>query len=187
MCRRGHEEVAAVPARELLRSGTRAVTSQLIDAGHERIGYLSWPIEPGVGADRHRGWLEAMEAAGLETDGLTIECPDGAHEGALHARTLVDAGATAVVCASDSLALGARSAMLADGRGVVVVGFDDTPVARALGMNSVVQPVAGAARTALALLFDAIAGREPRHVLLDPTPAIRTQFSPTFPNPNKWR
>lgn len=55
-----------------------------------------------------------------------------------------------------------------------MVGFDNTPVARELSLNSVVQPVAEAARTALGLLLRRIDGdQESRHVLLPPTPVFR--------------
>ena len=40
---------------------------------------------------------------------------------------------TALVCASDSLALGALAAVPT----LAVIGFDDTPVARAVGLTSV--------------------------------------------------
>ena len=61
-----------------------------------------------------------------------------------------------MVCASDSLALGAMSAVAELGRvvggDVAVVGFDDTPVAGAIGLTSVAQPVADVAAACMDLL-----------------------------------
>jgi len=88
------------------------------------------------------------------------------------------------VCTSDSLALGALQAS-GDGS-TAVIGFDDTPVARAVGLTSVAQPMAEAATRCMMLLAQlldggpAVAGRtatttdnDPTHVLLAPTLMIR--------------
>lgn len=155
-------------------AGTEAVTRRLVEEGHRRIGYISWPLEPGVGCDRWDGWRRAVDESGLATEELAVYCPDGADQGRQAAHTLLARGATALVCASDTLALGAARAVSDLGGGRVVVGFDNTPVARELSLNSVVQPVAEAARTALGLLLRRIDGdQESRHVLLPPTPVFR--------------
>ncbi|WP_448072103.1 LacI family DNA-binding transcriptional regulator [Georgenia yuyongxinii] len=164
-------------------AGTYAVVRRLVEAGHERLGYISWPVEPGVGGDRWQGWRRAMAEFRPDTDvdAWTVECPDDlARLGSVAAATLLGRGATALVCASDSLAIGASMALLeSPGRHAAVVGFDDTPVARAVGLSSVSQPVAEAARTAVTLLLDRLAGRpQRRHVLLAPTPVFRDSALP---------
>lgn len=170
-------------------AGTYEVVRTLVAAGHERLGYVSWPVRPGVGGDRWEGWRRALVdlLPGTEVDDWTVECADDrTHLGTEAAAVLLDRGVTALVCASDTLALGARIALLrTPGRSAAVVGFDDTPVARAVGMSSVSQPVAEAARTALALLLDRLAGHAPRrHVLLVPTPVLRDGVLPTSPVPS---
>lgn len=155
-------------------AGTEAVTQRMAAAGHRRIGYISWPLEPGVGYDRWDGWSRAMRTVAPEEPELAVYCADGADEGDAAAVALLARGATALVCASDTLALGAYRAAARAGGTCTVVGFDNTPVARELGMNSVAQPVAEAARVALSLLHARLAGAtEPRHVLLSPTPVLR--------------
>jgi DNA-binding LacI/PurR family transcriptional regulator len=70
------------------------------------------------------------------------------------------------VCASDSLAIGALGALGALGPSgadapdeqrpaprVAVVGFDDTPVAAAVGLSTVAQPLVEAARGCMELLL----------------------------------
>lgn len=157
-------------------SGTQAVVEALVAAGHRRIGYVSWPIAPGVGEDRFRGWKRAMEAAGLPTDGFVRECEDDAQKGAEAALELRQAGATAILCASDTLGVGVR-AVLRDSD-CIVVGFDDTPVSRALGLNSVRQPVAAVAEQCTAALVARLRGDEsPRHVLLPAEPVFRQDIS----------
>nr|NLD40641.1 LacI family transcriptional regulator [Actinomycetales bacterium] len=166
-------------------AGTEAVVERLVAAGHTRIGYVSWPILPGVGQDRHDGWSRAIAAAGLRSTGLVCECEDDAIEARAAAGRLLDAGATAIVCASDTLALGARAEAIRRDSRIVVVGFDDTPVARALQLNSVTQPVVAAARQALAMLLERIQDPDARrHALLTPTFVVRDESladGPTIP------
>jgi DNA-binding LacI/PurR family transcriptional regulator len=128
------------------------------------------------------------EALGdIDLVALTAECSDDVTDARRAAVELLDRGVTALVCASDTLALGARAA--ADARGpsappVPIVGFDDTPVARALSLSSVAQPVVGAARTAVSLLVRRLAGERPaEHVLLRPSPVFRDAeiAAPPFP------
>ena len=83
---------------------------------------------------------------------------------------------TGLVCASDSLALGALRAVRALDRPVAVTGFDDTPVAEAVGLTSVSQPLGRAAARCMDLLtriLDGPRGDGPHQVLLKPTLVVR--------------
>jgi DNA-binding LacI/PurR family transcriptional regulator len=140
--------------------GTGLAVRHLLDRGHRRIAYLGWPgdgDDPSTGTDRRRGWLEAVGAAGVEGP------PCEAHS--LNDATAAQAAVAdllarrdapdAIVCASDTLALGAHRAALAasgDRSLVSVVGFDATPVADALGLASVAQPIDQAAHLCIDLL-----------------------------------
>ena len=94
-------------------AGTAAATRHLLDAGHRRIAFLGWPVGSGVGDDRRAGWRDALRAAGVDPTGLDRETEDGIAEGERLMRDLLDAVApSAVVCASDSLALGALAAAI---------------------------------------------------------------------------
>lgn len=134
-------------------AGTAEATRHLIAAGHRRVAFLGWPPGSAVGDDRRSGWEREMRAAGLPTDGLARHATDGVDQGERLAREIRDQPdpPTAAVCASDPLALGAWR-----GRALAVVGFDDTPVAQAVGLSSVRQPLGEAAAecvTTLALLL----------------------------------
>ena len=169
--------------------GTRAAVEHLLELGHRRIAYLGWPEGSGVGDDRRSGWARALRAAGTvspaELDALAAHAPDGVGAGAQAAEHLLaTASPTAFVCASDSLALGAlatvrSSAGAAAGDVPAVVGFDDTPVARAVGLSSVAQPLTEAAGRTVGLLLAQLAGDRPgpadadRHVLLSPSLVVR--------------
>lgn len=134
------------------RAGLREATSGLVARGHRRIGFLGWPSPSGQGDERRLGWRDALAAAGLDDDTEPLTCEDDVAAAASVVSRAVDDGAAfdAVVCASDTLALGARFAL---GAAVPVVGYDDTPVAEAVGISSVEQPLDAAASVAVELLM----------------------------------
>ncbi|WP_223628878.1 LacI family DNA-binding transcriptional regulator [Microbacterium sp. EST19A] len=133
-------------------AGTRAATEHALTFG-SNVAFLGWPAGSGTGDDRERGWREAMDAAGVHGPRLIAE------EGVPFARASVDAALTvgdapdAVVCASDSLAVGALLAVNAAGRRLPVIGFDNTPTAAALGFSSVEQRPEDVATAILELLM----------------------------------
>ena len=145
-------------------AGTAEATALLRSHGHRAVGFLGWPEGSGVGDDRRAGWLRTLEAAGAESAGhvLTLGVQDSVAEGAQAARALFDRGATALVCASDSLAIGASAAWRERSAGPVgepaVIGFDDTPVAAALGLSSVRQPIEQVGEQVFALLRRRLTG-----------------------------
>ncbi|SEM45317.1 LacI family DNA-binding transcriptional regulator [Nonomuraea pusilla] len=148
-------------------AGTEAATRHLLGDGHRRIGFIGWEAGSGVGDDRRAGWSRALAAEGLDT-ALTLETDGSPDQGRAAAQELVERGATALVCVSDSVALGALQVTPA------VVGFDDTPVAAAIGLTSLGQPLAEAAARCVELLTDRLSGRPTApHVLLSPTLVTR--------------
>jgi DNA-binding LacI/PurR family transcriptional regulator len=156
-------------------AGTAAATRHLLDQGHQRVGFIGWPEGSGVGDDRRAGWRETMRAAGQDEPNLARATPDGVDEGAAAAADLLAQRRppTALVCASDSLALGAMRATRASAAGtrdiastthgsapgrVAVTGFDDTPVAAAVGLTSISQPLSQVAAECMNLLARLLAG-----------------------------
>ncbi|GIH24650.1 alanine racemase [Acrocarpospora phusangensis] len=164
-------------------AGTEAATEHLLAAGHRRIAFIGWPSGSGVGDDRREGWRRALAGAGLDPAGLSRETPDGIADGEAAARDLLtaDPDITALVCASDSLALGAlhvarspNPAWHAEAyRRIAVTGFDDTPVAKAIGLTSVHQPLTDAAARCMDLLGRALDGTPPGNLLLPPSLVVR--------------
>ncbi|MFG3421717.1 LacI family DNA-binding transcriptional regulator [Micromonospora sp. NPDC049460] len=158
-------------------AGTAQATAYLLAAGHRRIAFVGWPTGSGVGDDRRAGWHATLAAAGVDPSGLDRETVDGIAEGGQVARELLGGAAppTALVCASDSLALGALQAVRAADPAVPVIGFDDTPVAAAIGLSSVSQPLGEAAARCVDLLTAVLDGphRAPDHVLLQPSLVLR--------------
>jgi len=157
-------------------AGTALATRRLLGAGHRRIGFLGSPEGAGVADDRRDGWLAAMRDAGLGPAGLARHVPDTVADGESAADEMFDGpdGPTALVCASDSLALGAWHARTGREPLPAVIGFDDTPVARAVGLTTVAQPLAEVAQACVRLLTGVLDGRAPtEHVLLEPHLVVR--------------
>ena len=135
------------------RAGLHEATAALIARGHRQIGFLGWPSPSGQGDERRRGWRDALHEAGLDarpTLDLASEDDVAAATRVVRAALADGPAPDAVVCASDTLALGARFAL---GAAVPVVGYDDTPVAEALGISSVEQPLVEVASSAVELLM----------------------------------
>lgn len=161
------------------RGGARAAARHLIDLGHRRIavattgfggdfGLLDRPpssVFAHTERERMRGWLDALDDAGI--DPVVIRSPHGdpAETGFDAGRTLFAEAPrpTGVLCFSDAIASGVLRA--ATGAGlrvpddVSVVGFDDGPLARQLRpqLTTVRQDVAAKGRAAAAALTEQIA------------------------------
>ncbi|MCU1534331.1 MAG: transcriptional regulator [Glaciihabitans sp.] len=166
-------------------SGVAQATEHLLAEGATRVAYLGWPSPSGTGDDRRRGWRQAMEngtsLTPTDLDALDIASDDGVSIGRDAIRRAITSGVAvdAVVCASDSLALGA---LLALGPDVPVIGYDNTPVAEAIGLSSVEQPLDEVASGALELLMggsgSTLVDRTsvadgPRHRLVTPRLVVR--------------
>ncbi|WP_235037981.1 LacI family DNA-binding transcriptional regulator [Microbacterium sp. 18062] len=160
-------------------AGTRAAARHARDVAGEHVAFLGWPSGSGTGDERERGWREETGGAGprlVSTDDVA-----GARaivESALDGSDPIDA----IVCASDSLAIGAHLACTSHGRSeVLVIGFDNTPTAEALGLSSIEQLPERVAAGALELLMgetgDVIAPRRAEsgvaHVLVEPRLIVR--------------
>jgi DNA-binding LacI/PurR family transcriptional regulator len=170
-------------------SGVSQATTWLLKTVGQRVGYIGWPSPSGTGDDRRRGWEQSMlTASGLTGDEITalqIATEDGVANGAAAMRALERtagrAGVDAVVCASDSLALGA---LMASANRIRVVGYDNTPVAMSVGFSSIEQQLDEVASGVLELLTGVHAGRvdgagstasDPRHRLVTPRLIERDQ------------
>ncbi|MBX9717668.1 MAG: LacI family DNA-binding transcriptional regulator, partial [Microbacteriaceae bacterium] len=101
------------------RAGVRDTTLYLRESGARRVGYIGWPSPSGTGDERRAGWEEACGFDIRDRLRYQIVTLDGVDEGVRSARELLalDAPPDAIVCASDSLALGAR--MAADAAGLL--------------------------------------------------------------------
>ncbi|HEV2374000.1 MAG TPA: LacI family DNA-binding transcriptional regulator [Streptosporangiaceae bacterium] len=114
--------------------GARLAVTHLVEAGHTRIGFLGDLRRIYTAAERYRGYLTALRAAGIEPDERLI-CRDvhseQSAEQATHDLLACPHAPTAIFTAQNLLTIGARKALQAVGaeRSVAHVGFDDVPLA----------------------------------------------------------
>ncbi|MCZ4498616.1 MAG: exuR [Marmoricola sp.] len=128
--------------------GGRLATEHLLEIGHPRVAWLGWEQESRIGEDRRSGWEDAMDAAGVPTDGLGVRITDNVDAARMAAHELLeDPSVTGFACVSDTVGIGVLHALaergLRPGLDVGVVGFDDSLGAQVTwpGLTSVRQPL----------------------------------------------
>ena len=162
------------------RGGARLATEHLIAGGRSRIATITGQLDTRAGADRLRGFQEAMAVAGL--DNTWIEQGDfGEDSGARATERLLAAhpDLDALFAASDNMAAGALRALRAQGRAVpadvAVVGFDDLPIARHTDppLTSVNQPIQALGREMAKMLVSLMDGEHPTALILPTRLTVR--------------
>jgi LacI family transcriptional regulator len=170
------------------RFGGELAVRHLLGQGHERVGFVGGPKWINQVAQRLRGARNALAAAGLPRNRLTVlETPrldvaSGRAAGEQLAGIPPSERPTAVFCANDLLALGLlqdsvrRRLSVPDN--LAIVGYDDIDfaAAAAVPLTSVRQPRAQLGRAAMELLLDEAAeGKAHRHrqVIFEPELVIR--------------
>jgi DNA-binding LacI/PurR family transcriptional regulator len=130
--------------------GARRAVAHLLARGCRTVGTVAGPADMVPGADRRRGWEDALREAGTEPDHRFVAAGDFTRAGGDAAtRELLSRhpGIDGLFVASDLMALGALDALRAAGRRVpgdiAVVGFDDTELARSSDppLTTVRQPI----------------------------------------------
>jgi DNA-binding LacI/PurR family transcriptional regulator len=160
----------------------------LADLGHRRIG-LAVGQERFVPVIRKTGGYRAGMAARVgttEVDRWIRNTIFGVEGGQAAARYLIEAGCTAICCASDMMAIGAIRAARRHGLGVPedvsVVGFDDSPLMAYLDppLTTIRQPVREMALVAVRTLLDEIQGMTTPHteLLFRPELVVRASTGP---------
>lgn len=136
----------------------RQATQRLIGLGHRRIGLINAPQAFMFAHYREAGWHAALWEARLPPGPVRREEATEAG-GFLAGKAMLEDAAppTAVVCATDRLAVGALHA--AGGR-LAVIGYDDLPVATYTDppLTTVAQPIERAATRMVDMLLRQIEG-----------------------------
>jgi LacI family repressor for deo operon, udp, cdd, tsx, nupC, and nupG len=155
------------------RAAMRLAVTHLIALGHRRIGLAVGPkrfvpvqrkIEGYLRSMREQSELDEETVADLVQHSLyTLEGGQAA------ASALLDRGCTAVVCASDMMALGAiraaRERGLSVPREISVIGFDDSPLIAFTDppLTTIRQPVTAMGQAAVRALLEEIGGTPAPH------------------------
>ena len=184
----GGTNLGKIQADEIVLKNVEAVeksTSYLIKTGHKRIAFISGPQAALGNRERLEGYRAAMEKAKLRIkDSWICEGSGDFEEGLDLAITLLRRSdrPTAIVCASDSIAIGALKAAQDMGLSVpndlAVTGFDDIPWARMTSpsLTTLRQPQNRIARETVNLLIERINEKDvsnPRRLVFEPDLIIR--------------
>ena len=146
---------------------SRDAVQHLIDLGHRRIAHITGPLPELMSADRHDGYRQALQQAGIAaTDGYEQRgnylLPSG--QAACRALFALPVPPTAIFCANDEMAYGAVHELRRLGRDVPgdvsVIGFDDLYLSQAFypPLTTVSQPRTAIGRAAMQLLLKMLAG-----------------------------
>jgi LacI family transcriptional regulator len=169
-----------------VRGGDLA-TAHLLEQGHERIAFVHGPLSIRQCADRRRGVLRAVKAAGLDPDRAIVDITTpalNAREGEESVDKLLSARIkpTAVFCANDLLALGLMRGLTRRGISIpgdiALVGYDDIEFASVLStpLTSIRQPKYELGRAAAELLFDEArnsTSHQHKHIVYQPELVVR--------------
>lgn len=162
------------------RAASRLAVAHLAHLGHERIGFASGPRRYTPSQRKHESFVSTLEKmldlSPHEAESWVEESVYTVEGGAAAARRLLDREATALVCASDLMALGAiravRDAGLRVPEDVSIIGFDDSSLIEFLDppLTTIRQPVQAMSAAAVSYLVDAIDQQ--------PVPSLEYVFAP---------
>jgi LacI family transcriptional regulator len=166
------------------RAGVGMAVDELVRLGHRRIAYVGEPRGMTTAEQRMDGYQEALKRHDIELEPNLIRAGMNSEDDGERAveRLLADStGATAVVCMTDNIAIGAyraaRRAGLRIPEDLSVVGFDDVPIVGDLtpGLTTVHPPFyeVGVAAAEIALGLSPAA-----NVLLQPRFVQRGSIAP---------
>jgi LacI family transcriptional regulator len=146
-----------------------AATERLIGLGHRRIGLINAPETYMFAVHRRAGWRAALDDAGLPPGPVAHAEPTEENGFRLMAAMLRDpAPPSAVLCATDRLAVGALHAVahagLRAGRDVSIIGYDNLPMATYTDppLTTIEQPIERAGARMVEMLLALMAGANAR-------------------------
>ena len=177
------EEFTSVDVDNFL--GAFKATNHLIRQGHSHIGVMLASLDMKESVDRFDGYKKAMDEAGLKVYDDYVSIGDYSYkEGFSTIKRWLGQGMdiSAVLCMSDTLAMGALQALHKERvqvpEEIAVVGFDDLPFAQYTipSLTTIQQPIYQKGKQAGRLLIDKIEGTETTasvHMNLEPNLIIR--------------
>ncbi|MCX2967778.1 MULTISPECIES: LacI family DNA-binding transcriptional regulator [Streptomyces] len=155
------------------RAAMRLAVTHLASLGHRRVGLALGPARFVPVQRKIEGFLRSLDerlgVRGPEAEACIQHSLYTLEGGQAAASTLLERGCTAVVCASDMMALGAiraaRQRGLAVPGDVSVIGFDDSPLIAFTDppLTTIRQPVTAMGQAAVRALLEEIGGTPAPH------------------------
>jgi DNA-binding LacI/PurR family transcriptional regulator len=171
------------------KTGISLAVQHLIALGHTQIAILGWPEGSLTGDDRLEGYFNALEAGAIAPRNDLVVRTENTIASAYAATVALlsrPKAPTALVCMSDTMAIGAMNYMnhmgIAIGKTVAVTGFDDDPVAEVFypGLTTLRQPIDQIAAQVVALFLAEVGNERPNNyqILLAPELIVRGSSDP---------
>jgi LacI family transcriptional regulator len=162
-----------------------AIVEHLTQMGHRKIGFLGGDKESVVTRERFSGYLVGLIEADIAYNGSYVRYGNYTESCGLNAADyFADAGVTAVVCASDLIAIGLinglRKRNLCVPEDISVSGFDNLDIARYFSpsLTTVKQDFISLGENAFTLLRQAIKGNKIKRVTIHTEPIFRDSTAP---------
>jgi LacI family transcriptional regulator len=164
-------------------AGVEAVVAHLASLGCKRLIHIAGPDGNRDAQERAASFAQAIESRGLQGETVSGNFEEESGEEAIAALLRGGHRFDGVFAANDNMAIGAIEALRAAGLkvpgDVAVVGFDDIPVARHLGLTTVSVRIAHLGEMAIAALLDRLANKDgERHLLHRPELIVRATTDP---------
>lgn len=165
----------------------------LISLGHRRIGFVSGLLDSDICKDRLLGYKNALKKHGLSLDESMIYKGNYSYEsGELAGLHFIaqNPPPTAIICANDSMAIGAMKVIREHGiripEDISIIGFDDVLVSSKVfpPLTTSAAPIREISRIAVEILIEELNGKDDtyKHVILE-APLVK-RASCTSPQQN---
>lgn len=156
--------------------------------GHKRIGFMCGLIDSDVGKNRFAGYQKGLHKNDISFDPALVYKGDYSFKSGIYGAEYylgLDNRPTAIICANDSMALGAMRKLHHEGfvvpKDMSVIGFDDIDVASQIvpALTTVAAPIEAIAHRSFGILLDLINGKEPesQHIALPAALIVRQSCS----------
>lgn len=172
------------------KKGGKVSTNYMLSLGHTSIGCITGPLTMDSAALRYKGYLEALEAAGITPNpALTYHGNYQIESGISGTRQLIENGADAIFSCNDMMAIGSvREAMRMGkklGKDFSVIGFDNISLSELLDppLTTINQQIYKMGKHCFHLLHDTIHTKDKvqQSIMLRPTLVIRQTTLPVTP------
>jgi len=161
-------------------AGIAAAVDHVYNQQRERLAFVGWPAGSPAGDDRLDGFVSATKSLDLDSSAVVRVINDFDAARKAVPALLGDFDPEAIVCVSDTVALGVMAGLrdigVVPGRHVMVTGFDDVPAASltAPGLTSLRQPMDRVGALLVERLVALLTGKDlPSSVLVEPDLIVR--------------
>lgn len=170
-------------------AGSALAVQYLHSQGHTKIAFIADIFNSKPGQDRFKGYQQAMRSLGCKWNSNWITQADFSENGGYDAlNKLIASGdmPTAIVCASDSMAIGAKDALEEHGyrigKDISIIGYDDISALKYIkpGITTIKQNRSQMGRAAAEALLELIDNEHavPQIILIPPDLVIRQSVAP---------